>query len=94
MAIGDVVSDILSIGAVTDFQPAAGVGIMISALLSDGAANTRIAFYDGANLLNFITTDIRPLTRDIKLFINNTNYLRFSTAGGAILEAYSGIQIK
>ena len=108
MARGDVVNDIQDIatGASLTFQPGAGVEVMITEVGSEAVTGTgpdktpdvTVYLYDGS-----LSSIIRSSGGDgatlwgnpLKLFINNTNYLRIvNQDAGTKAISYSGIQTK
>ncbi len=106
MARGDVVNDIQDIAAAgfLTFQPAAGVEVMITEIGSevwtgstpDFTPNCEVQMYDGS-----LTTLIRTAgegqawTRQLKLFVNNTNYLRIKNVSVSTQAlSFTGIQTK
>ena len=93
MARGDVVSAITSVatGANLDFQPAAGVEVMITEIGSDKYTGSTpdtvpqvtVQLYDGANASVVRRgTGKQQWTKPLKLFLNNTNYLRLTNDCG------------
>ena len=93
MASGDVVSGFLPAGAWTNFQPAAGVEVVITFL---GGRNDdfEVGIYNGATIG---VTNVNSKTGTVsqclfKLGINNTNYLRAKSASDN--GSFSGIQTK
>jgi len=102
MVVGDVVNDVLSLLTTTTitFQPAAGVEVVITFFGSENtvAAQSLVDYFDGAIIANCFeatrgnTTD-EPDRLGMKMFINNTNYLRYNNANaGTIRIAFAGIQ--
>ena len=91
MATGDIVNEIFPTFAVWhNFQPAAGVEIIITS--SFGYTLQSVGLYNGVTRSNIsIDYTVGNLT-NIKVGINNTNYL--SVYGTTTAPAYSGIQIK
>lgn len=96
MAVGDVISGLASIGigGNLDFQPAAGVEVMISALGALVSGSNNISITNGT-LNAVISIGNTNGIMNSKIFINNTNYLRINNGtGGAVEMGYTGIQIK
>lgn len=96
MAVDDVVSGIGTSGAITDYQPAAGVETVITQVIqSESVAISH--FYDGTNTGEPFVTSNTALTSSIsgsmKLFVTNTLYLRMD-AQTAKFNTYCGVQIK
>ncbi len=93
MAVGEVVNDIGTLNVIYNFQPAAGVEIMIT----NGGAYTAWVYLtngtDVANIWNWGSEVGVNQTTPQKLFINNTNYLRIN-ADPVYQPCYTGIQIK
>ena len=105
MARADVVSDIQSIasGANLDFQPAAGVEVMITEVGSGewniGYPNISVQLYNGtlASIvrLNAQGVDAAIYGKPLKLFINNTRYLRINNVASTTKNlSYCGVQTK
>jgi len=93
MVAGDVVNAIGGDNAILDFQPAVGVEVVITWLTSiNGTTNARL--FDGVNQsINFhFTAASRDLLASVKLFINNTNYLRLSISGVGERNGFTGIE--
>tara|TARA_R110002049_G_scaffold161234_1_gene326732 strand:+ start:685 stop:975 length:291 start_codon:yes stop_codon:yes gene_type:complete len=96
MAVGDVVNGLVATGSAITFQPAAGVEV---AIMSTGSYNSWTQIYNGVQFAyvsgsNFPADGVAGgYAPNIKLMINNTNYLRVlsNATGGAF---YTGIQIK
>jgi hypothetical protein len=104
MARGDVVSDIQSktAGSDLDFQPAGSDEYMITEVGSDQRTGStpnktpdvNVILYDGA-IESLIRYDGERWDAPLKLFINNTNYLRITnTSGSTAVLSYCGIQTK
>ena len=107
MARGDVVSDIQTIatGANLDFQPAAGVEVMITEIGSssiigsapDGAPEVIVQLYNGtlASTLRYSTLSARLWGREMKILLNNTRYLRINNLNASSRNlCYCGVQTK
>lgn len=96
MAVGDIVSGIFaSTGVYYDFQPAAGVEIVITAVLGGNSNSIISGLYNGTtastSYLQYTTNYTQ--NANTKIGINNTNYLRaYANAGSP--PSYTGIQIK
>jgi hypothetical protein len=96
MAVGDVISGIFTtIGVQHDFQPSAGTEIIITAVLGSNGNLMNVGLYDGVTAS---TSYIQYNTyfaqnANVKIGINNTNYLRVFSNGGTP-PSYTGIQIK
>ena len=92
MAVGDVINGIGSTNAILDYQPASGVEAVIT-WISD---NTNGHFlYNGTNGCNPVVCILAGsfITTDIKLFVNNTRYLRLALNANEA-KGYSGVQTK
>ncbi len=92
MAVGDTVNAIGGLGTTLDFQPAAGVEVVITHI---GDINGGHCLYDGVNqsalgLAQQATSDFYFTP---KVFINNSVYLRI-IAFAATRHFYSGQQTK
>jgi len=93
MAIGDVVSDITSVsgGANLDFQPASGVEVVIVSYGSSQSVGTApdlipdivVGLFDGTNAGTFSVDSGTTIFGGIKIFLNNTNYLRIANASAS-----------
>ncbi len=109
MARGDVVSDIQNIAAAgnLDFQPAAGVEVMITEIIAevfsaagaDAGPLVDVYLIDGSLNLGILRaegyTAPRHWQKPMKLFINNTRYLRITNRHSATMNiGYCGIQTK
>jgi len=113
MAVGDVVSQITSIagGGNLDYQPAAGVEVMIThvgsnltveglpavaVLLYNGTQGSEIVHYVSSGATPSLFTNVKQDVRPLKLFINNTNYLRITNLDSdtAANISFCGIQTK
>lgn len=107
MAKGDVVIQITDIatGADLDFQPSAGVEVLIAHIGSEAhdvtvdAPNVDVMFFDGSieSLVFDSSVDIvhNIITQPMKLLINNGHYLRITNNSGSNANlSYSGIQTK
>ena len=104
MAIGDVVSDIATVltGANFDFQPAAGVEIMILEVGSDtffGSAQDRapdigLKLFDGTIASQFRNGNSPQIWSPLKLCITNAIRLRVTNNNASTANlSYAGIQI-
>ncbi len=102
MARGDVVNDIQDIAAsgFLTFQPGAGVEVMITEIGSeewsgsspDFTPNVEIQLYDGS-LFTLHRTASEAWPQPLRLFINNTNYLRIKNRSASTRSlSYTGIQ--
>jgi hypothetical protein len=90
MVVGDVVNDVGVIGVTLTFQPALGVSIMIS--VAQNYSNF-IQITDGVNTgVLYHGTQGYVDTANVKIMINNTNYLSILSAADS--SVYTGIQIQ
>lgn len=98
MAVGDVVSGIGAAATILDFQPAAGVECVITYVSSTAQAGNQHAahVYDGTNQDTgvFYSDANLVYTGPIKIFINNTNYLRLTAPPAGLKASYTGVQTK
>jgi hypothetical protein len=101
MAVGDVIVDIdqLTTGLTIDFQPAAGVEVLITGFSSEAVSVDAQFLQHNGTIGGFITKGDMFLSATgnpvFKFFINNTVYLRrYNNSGGNITMGYTGIQIK
>ena len=94
MTAGDVVNGLGAVAGALSFQPAAGVECMISMCGNNNNNTFNINLTDGV-LTSRISNQFFAVqsTVNIKLFINNTNYLNLTAFAGNS-NCYSGIQIK
>ena len=89
MAVGDIVNGIGGDNLILDLQPAAGVEVMITSFGSD-TKGVQISLFNG------VTRSLcegSPML-NIKMMINNTNYMRIPNGGAGFFNNYTGIQIK
>lgn len=92
MAVGDVIAQSIPAGTLTDFQPAAGVEVMITSIGNTISAGP-YALFDGVTEGQFAGTAALPFnTSNTKIMINNTTYFRMLANGYP--TNFSGIQIK
>lgn len=97
MAVGDAVNGISADNTILDFQPAAGVEVVIT---SYGVDNGNIVpvLYNGtidSNMGSGGTNNNTGVSNtNQKMFINNTNYLRIPAAGAGAFSHYTGITTK
>ena len=93
MVAGDVVNGLAAvISTALTFQPAASVEVMVSTV---GSYNVIFDVTNGVNagMLSFSAGTETGNSVNMKLFINNTNYLSVRASGGQFTN-FSGIQIK
>ncbi len=96
MAVGDVISGIFTTaGVYHDFQPAAGVEIIITAVIGSNANQLIAGLNDGTTLSSSMTSYTTNWSHNanMKIGINNTNYLTIYVNSGPP-PSYTGIQIK
>ena len=105
MAIGDIIADVDEVtnGGVLDFQPAAGVEIIITGIFHEGSASADQLLFqiiDGtindARMYSNTAVQIPQLMpKEFKIGITNTIYLRrFNVDAQVRAMGYTGIQIK
>lgn len=89
MAVGDPVIIMGAVGATTDYQPAAGVTVMLTQMVVGSANNAFLTdgtdfttYISGGNDANYFT-----FTGNWKMLINNTTYVRMN--GQAAKLAYA-----
>jgi len=97
MAVGDIICEVSALGAALNFQPAAGVEIMISSLAGRdmwfyitetvGALTARLGFVQNGG------TGLLASYRVTKTFISNTQIITSDTFVGDS-ACITGIQIK
>tara|TARA_R110000751_G_scaffold3467_1_gene16769 strand:+ start:490 stop:774 length:285 start_codon:yes stop_codon:yes gene_type:complete len=94
MAVGDVVNGVSALGAAINFQPSAGSECMISSTSGwgdyNGLYNTSMTF---SAVMTLATNNIAGTSGNVKIFINNTNYLNCRVSV-SYYTGYTGIQIK
>ena len=93
MAAGDVVNGISTTSSALTFQPAAGVEVIITCL---ALYNQWLRINDGTSsaiVLNFGTNTAAGASMNIKVAINNTNYIALDGVTGNSC-GYTGIQTK
>lgn len=88
MAVGDVVSGISGNNAALTFQPAAGVECLITIVTGGFNGGISNGLVSSSNMF------VNANQGNIKLFVNNTNYLVIGAGGAGFYGAYTGIQIK
>ncbi len=94
MVVGDVVSGFSAPATILNFQPAAGVEIMISAIAMNNNVNLP-KLNDGANTTYLAWgTNEEPSGSNIKVFINNSIYLYIPALPAGEVSGFTGIQIK
>ena len=86
MVKGDVINGTGAAAAVLNYQPAAGVEVVITT----ADTNEKVLFYDGTNSAPVLAAGTTP----IKIFLNNTLYLRLDAGAAATYRAFSGVQVK
>lgn len=100
MAKGDAVVDAQSIATASqlDFQPAAGVEVLIATIGMPASVNAQVYLYGGADIYAPVIADgleIKATSGQVKILINNTTYLRIAQQIGSNQPlGYSGIQTK
>ena len=89
---GDVVSGIGADNALLDFQPAAGVEVVIVSAFGEGSLAGQPTLFDGTNV-----SVLAALGNDaivgIKLMLTNTLYLRLANRGATRFNSYSGMEL-
>jgi len=104
MAVGDVIVEITSVvaGGNTDFQPVAGVEVIIFGTFPANS-NLTPKLYDGtteviigrAGIIGALVIDTTLFYEPIRVPINNGHYLRmYNTATASLDFAYLGVQTK
>jgi len=100
MAVGDVISGIslVTAGGNLDFQPAAGVEVMIVNIAGDayGTYAHMAKLYDGTNEADTMAVSEAAAAGGGKILITNSRYLRITNADGTSSRvlAYTGVQTK
>ena len=90
MAAGDVVNGISADNTILLLQPAIGIDLMITSVFADASNVMRLT--DGAKIPFNLSAGVYQ--GNIKIGINNTNYLHLLATGAGTWTAYTGIQIK
>jgi len=89
MVVGDAVSDIGAVGAVLDFQPAAGVEVVVT-WMHDGTNGHDLR--DGVtSSSDVVMVDATNQPSPFKFFLNNTRFMRIELVGGQT-KAFTGMQ--
>jgi len=93
MAVGDIVSGSSAVNTALSFIPALGVEIIITAT---GAYNAWISLENATGVGHLFTQQTLPygVNANIKVGINNTNYLNLGAGAIGQQNFYTGIQIK
>ncbi len=94
MAVGDVVNGISANNTILTFQPAAGVECCITSVGTDNINTNGCKLYNGTLLSGQARVTEITNQSNIKIFINNTNYLYLPALGVAYMSHYTGIQTK
>ena len=91
MAVGDVVSDSSAVNTILTFQPAVGVEVMITSLMSSGL--TTAVQMQGAAGRPYSNQNLDNTFLNSKILITNSLYLYIAAVAGNV-TSYTGIQIK
>lgn len=95
MAVGDVISQISGNGAAMVYQPSSGVEVMVSTIaFNHNAKLPELTNGTNTSFISWSTSDTNPDPANLKIFINNTIYLRLDNLGANQYTAFTGIQIK
>ena len=90
MAVGDMVSGFSATSTVLNFQPAVGVSVMITSI---GGVTVWSLLTDGTITTGYTTqTESGGKQANVKIFINNSLYLRIDST--SYNNTYTGIQIQ
>lgn len=93
MARGDVVTDLNSVASTTwDYQPAAGVEVMVRNAHTEGISSVLIQSYDGT-LTGTFAGGSSPYRSYTRWPITNTVYLRLTTSS-TVNVGFSGLVTK
>jgi len=93
MAVGDVVSDVSASNTAIDFQPAAGVEVVVTAYGMDGVA-TQGNLSDGSETSLLIATGTQGQRSDqtkTKVFVGNDVFLNIVALGVGVFGSFCGI---
>jgi len=93
LVVGDVVSAFGLDNSILDFQPAAGVEVVVTSV-NTGGSGSGVQLYNGTTA--GIDTSLRADSADLgslKFFVNNTNYLRVGANGAGNFTAFTGVQV-
>lgn len=93
VAVGDIIVDISAANSTLDFQPAAGVEVMITLMALDNTG-TMPQMYDGTGdpQINCTVATTSHDYANCKFGITNGHYLRIGALGAGNYSGYSGIQ--
>ncbi len=95
MAVGDVIADVSPTNTIVDYQPAVGVGVVIT--WQDGInVGVGAVMYDGSKQTSSSCVNGGSPTQNynMKMMITNSNYLRYLSQGAGSQGSFSGMQIK
>jgi len=95
LAVDDIVADISVVNTLLDFQPAAGVEIVIRCNGWAGGIQ-QISYYDGSRTSGLIQDGAagrRTNFGNLAMPIDNTNYLRLAALAN-VSSSYGGITTK
>ena len=92
MAVGDIVNGISADNTIIDFQPAAGVEVVITSFVT--ALGNQATFFNGTNTANaWVAAIDSGFFANVKMFIDNTIFLRVVAQGNAKFGGFSGITV-
>ena len=95
MAVGDVIAQIGLVGAALNYQPAAGVEVMVTTF---GSNSSWVNVTNGVDVCRLIWAPMASTSytgsTNMKLLINNTIYLQVFNPSAGNFASFSGIQIK
>ena len=95
MAAGDVVNGMSATGTALTYQPALGVEVMVSTIaFNHNAKRPELTNGTNTSFISWSTSGINPDPANLKIFINNTIYLRLDNLVAGEVTAFSGLQTK
>lgn len=92
MAVGDIVSNLTSVGATSflDIQPAGTEEWIIHNIYHE--FDVTVVWYDGANSINFHTSTGAGILARFTFHVNNARWIRvYNPDGNAKLIGYDGV---
>ena len=95
MTVGDVVNGMSATGTALTYQPAGTIEVLISTIaFNDNAKRPQLTNGTNTSFISWSTTGGDPDPANLKIFINNTIYLRLDNLVAGEVTAFSGLQTK
>jgi hypothetical protein len=96
MVVGDVVNGIGAVGSAFTFQPAVGVSVSILCVGSHQTEHVSLtnAAGDDGIIGTTVYTNNEAWQANVKILINNTNFLALASSDVPYHACYTGIQIQ